>query len=38
MTTGVCCQKVVEAEAMVAAGITDVLVSNQIVGAKKIEV
>ena len=33
---GVCCQKVSEAEAMVAGGIGDVLVSNEIVGARKI--
>ncbi|HUU71688.1 MAG TPA: DSD1 family PLP-dependent enzyme [Burkholderiales bacterium] len=34
---GVCCQKVTEAEAMVAGGIPDVLISNQVVGARKIE-
>jgi len=34
---GVCCQKVSEAEAMVAGGIADVLVTNEIVGAQKIE-
>jgi 3-hydroxy-D-aspartate aldolase len=34
---GVCCQKVTEAEAMVAGGIPNVLVSNQVVGARKIE-
>ena len=34
---GVCCQKVSEAEAMVAGGIKDVLVSNQIVDPKKID-
>jgi 3-hydroxy-D-aspartate aldolase len=33
---GVCCQKVSEAEAMVDAGIIDVLVSNEVVGATKI--
>jgi D-serine deaminase-like pyridoxal phosphate-dependent protein len=33
---GVCCQKVSEAEAMVAGGIRDVLVSNEIVGRRKI--
>jgi len=33
---GVCCQKVGEAEAMVYGGVSDVLVSNQIVGASKI--
>jgi D-threonine aldolase len=34
---GVCCQKVSEAEAMVEGGIGDVLVSNEVVGAPKIE-
>ncbi len=34
---GVCCQKVSEAEVFVDAGIRDVLVSNEIVGAPKIE-
>ena len=34
---GVCCQKVSEAEAMVAGGIPDVLVSNEVVGAAKLE-
>jgi 3-hydroxy-D-aspartate aldolase len=34
---GVCCQKVSEAEAMVAGGVADVLVSNEIVGARKLE-
>lgn len=34
---GMCCQKVSEAEAMVEGGIGDVLVSNEIVGARKIE-
>jgi 3-hydroxy-D-aspartate aldolase len=34
---GVCCQKVSEAEAMVEGGVTDVLVSNEIVGARKLE-
>ena len=34
---GVCCQKVDEAEAFVAAGIRDVLVTNEIVGAPKLE-
>jgi D-serine deaminase-like pyridoxal phosphate-dependent protein len=33
---GVCCQKVGEAEAFVAAGIRDVLVTNEIVGAPKL--
>ena len=34
---GVCCQKVSEAEAMVEGGIRDVLVSNELVGARKLE-
>ena len=34
---GVCCQKVTEAEAMVAGGIPDVMVSNEVIGARKIE-
>ena len=34
---GVCCQKVGEAERMVAGGIGDVLVTNEIVGARKLE-
>src|SRR5438067_10425388 len=34
---GVCCQKVSEAEALVEGGIGDVLVSNEVVGAKKIQ-
>ncbi|HZN99798.1 MAG TPA: DSD1 family PLP-dependent enzyme [Burkholderiales bacterium] len=34
---GMCCQKVAEAEAMVEGGIGDVLVSNEIVGAQKLE-
>ena len=34
---GMCCQKVSEAEAMVEGGVTDVLVSNEIVGARKLE-
>ena len=33
---GACCQKVSEAEAMVAGGIGDVLVTNEIVGAAKL--
>ena len=33
---GVCCQKAGEAEALVAGGVPDVLVSNQVVGASKI--
>jgi 3-hydroxy-D-aspartate aldolase len=34
---GVCCQKVSEAEAMVQGGVGDVLVSNEVVGARKLE-
>ncbi|MGC1782453.1 MAG: DSD1 family PLP-dependent enzyme [Acidobacteriaceae bacterium] len=34
---GVCCQKVSEAEVMVQGGVQDVLVSNEIVGPKKLE-
>jgi len=34
---GMCCQKVSEAEALVDGGIADVLVTNEIVGAPKIE-
>lgn len=34
---GVCCQKVSEAEVLVAGGIPDVLVTNEIVGAGKLE-
>lgn len=34
---GITCQKLGEAEAMVAAGIRDVLISNQVVGKAKIE-
>ena len=33
---GLCCQKVSEAEALVAGGIEDVLVSNEVVGASKL--
>ncbi len=33
---GVCCQKVSEAEAMVRGGVTDVLVSNEVVGERKL--
>jgi 3-hydroxy-D-aspartate aldolase len=33
---GVCCQKVSEAEALVYSGVTNVLVSNEIVGATKL--
>jgi 3-hydroxy-D-aspartate aldolase len=34
---GICCQKVGEAEAMANAGITDVLVSNEVVGRRKLD-
>lgn len=34
---GICCQKISEAEAMIAGGVRDVLISNQIVGRQKIE-
>lgn len=34
---GVCCQKVSEAEALVDAGIPDVLLSNQVVGERKVQ-
>ncbi len=34
---GICCQKVSEAEALVAAGIRDVLVSNQVVGYRQVD-
>jgi D-serine deaminase-like pyridoxal phosphate-dependent protein len=34
---GVCCQKVSEAEVMVGGGIADVLVSNEVAGAAKLE-
>jgi D-serine deaminase-like pyridoxal phosphate-dependent protein len=34
---GVCCQKISEAEVFVAAGVADVLVTNEIVGRDKIE-
>ncbi len=33
---GVCCQKVGEAEVLVAGGVPDVMVSNQVVGTSKI--
>src|SRR5215203_7157184 len=32
---GICCQKTAEAEAFLAGGITDVLISNEVVGARK---
>jgi len=34
---GACCQKVSEAEAMVEGGVADVLVTNEVVGAPKLE-
>jgi D-serine deaminase-like pyridoxal phosphate-dependent protein len=34
---GVCCQKVSEAEAMVLGGVGDVLIANEVVGARKLE-
>lgn len=34
---GQCCQKVSEAEVLVAGGIADVLVTNEVVGAKKLQ-
>lgn len=34
---GVCCQKVSEAEAMVNGGVRDVLISNEVVGRRKLE-
>ena len=34
---GVCCQKVSEAEALVQAGVSDVLVSNEVVGRRKLD-
>ncbi|WP_108658327.1 DSD1 family PLP-dependent enzyme [Acuticoccus kandeliae] len=34
---GVCCQKVGEAEALVAGGVSDVYVSNQVVGRRKLD-
>lgn len=33
---GVCCQKVAEAEVLVAGGVNDVLIANEIVGASKL--
>lgn len=33
---GICCQKVSEAAAFVEAGVTDILITNQVVGAKKL--
>jgi D-serine deaminase-like pyridoxal phosphate-dependent protein len=37
MTTGVCCQKLSEAAAMVDGGVSDVLLSNQVVDPRKLE-
>ena len=34
---GMCCQKVAEAEVLVAGGVSDVLVSNEVVGLRKLE-
>ena len=34
---GVCCQKVSEAEIMVAGGVKNVLVSNEVIGARKLQ-
>ena len=34
---GVCCQKVSEAEALVAGGVSDVLIANEVVGAGKLD-
>jgi 3-hydroxy-D-aspartate aldolase len=34
---GICCQKVSEAEALVRAGITDILIANEVSGRRKIE-
>ena len=34
---GQCCQKVSEAEVLVAGGVDDVLISNQVVGSQKLE-
>lgn len=34
---GVCCQKVSEAEVMVQGGVNDVLVSNEVMGARKLD-
>jgi 3-hydroxy-D-aspartate aldolase len=35
--TGICCQKVSEAAIMVEGGIRDVLVSNEVIGARKLD-
>ena len=34
--TGICCQKISEAEVFAAAGITDIFVTNELVGTKKL--
>jgi D-serine deaminase-like pyridoxal phosphate-dependent protein len=34
---GICCQKVSEAEALARAGVTDILVSNEVVGRQKLD-
>jgi D-serine deaminase-like pyridoxal phosphate-dependent protein len=34
---GICCQKASEAEAFADAGITDILITNQLVGARKVD-
>jgi D-serine deaminase-like pyridoxal phosphate-dependent protein len=34
---GVCCQKVSEAEALIAGGVADVLIANEVVGAGKLD-
>ncbi len=34
---GLCCQKVSEAEVMVLGGISDVLISNEVIGARKLD-
>src|SRR5213596_2608294 len=34
---GVCCQKVSEAEALVQGGVADVLIANEVVGARKLQ-
>ena len=34
---GVCCQKVSEAEALVAGGVADVLIANEVVGTRKLD-
>lgn len=35
--SGMCCQKVSEAEALVRAGVKDILISNEVVGAAKVD-